>query len=394
MSCSTTLADLCDIQSGGTPSRAVGEFYDGTIPWAKIRDLEVANGLLLNTEESITELGLKAIKGRLFPAGTLLFAIYGSIGKMAFAGREVSCNQAILGIQNRSNGVLNDRYLYHWLASRQKVFLDAGQGIAQKNLSAGYLRSLQIPLPSPDEQKRVAAILDKADQLRQKRRQAIALLDSLTQSIFLEMFGDPMSNPRGWPLSALGPLQRVGPNFGSMQPPSKELREWISLRVANIQNWEITLEDTKYIDLDEKEIERFTLKDGDIVLARAIASQEHLGKCVVVNVGAAKIAFDSHLMRIRLDQEKILPEFLRELFRTPGGRTIFLKSTRKTTVQYNINTKELNQIRIPLPPLVAQRQFMERLISVTATRMKMREAMRQEFDLFSSLQHRAFSGQL
>jgi len=298
----------------------------------------------------------------------------------------------------RSNqSTVDRRYLYRWFSSPriQELARSFGQQTTNiSNLNQGRCLELEIPLPPLDEQKRIAATLDKADQLRQKRRQATAMLDSLTQSIFLEMFGDPVSNPRDWPLTALGLLQAVGPNFGSMQPPSKDVREWISLRVANIQNWEITLEDTKYIDLNDNEIERFTLKDGDIILARAIASQEHLGKCVVVNVGSDKLAFDSHLMRIRLNQQTILPEFLRELFRTPGGRTIFLKSTRKTTVQYNINTKELNAIKIPLPPLVEQRQFVEQLRKLSAVRSRINENMRRDLALFSSLQHRAFSGQL
>lgn len=97
MTLSYSLGDLCDIQSGGTPSRAGSGLFGGDIPWAKISDLEASDGTLTQTEESITERGLEAIRGRLFPEGTLLFAIYGSIGKMAFAGCETSCNQAILG---------------------------------------------------------------------------------------------------------------------------------------------------------------------------------------------------------------------------------------------------------------------------------------------------------
>jgi type I restriction enzyme S subunit len=287
----------------------------------------------------------------------------------------------------KQEGAADLKYIFHFL---QHVNIpSAGYSRHYK-----FLKRLEIPLPPLDEQKRIAAILDKADALRAKRRQAISLLDSLTQSIFLEMFGDPVSNPKGWPMAALGPLQEVGPNFGSMQPPSKEEREWISLRVANIQNWEITLTDTKYIDLDAKEKARFTLRDGDIILARAIASQEHLGKCVVVNVGANKVAFDSHLMRIRLNQMMILPEFLRELFRTPGGRKVFLRSTRKTTVQYNINTKELNNIKIPLPNIVEQRRFVKSLNKISGVRFNLDQAAKREQCLFASLQHRAFTGQL
>lgn len=93
------LGEVAEIRSGGTPSRSKSEYYGGEIPWAKIADIEASDGPLTRTEETITDAGLKAIRGRLFPAGTLLFAIYGSIGKMAFAGRDVSTNQAILGIQ-------------------------------------------------------------------------------------------------------------------------------------------------------------------------------------------------------------------------------------------------------------------------------------------------------
>ncbi|MDT8309630.1 MAG: restriction endonuclease subunit S [Bacteroidales bacterium] len=92
------LSEVCDIQSGGTPSRLKKEFWNGEIPWSKISDIEKSDGILLETEESITVKGLKAIRNRMFNPGTLLFAMYGSVGKAAIAGIEVSTNQAILGI--------------------------------------------------------------------------------------------------------------------------------------------------------------------------------------------------------------------------------------------------------------------------------------------------------
>jgi type I restriction enzyme S subunit len=179
-----------------------------------------------------------------------------------------------------------------------------------------------------------------------------------------------------------------------MIPPQKEVLGWLSLRVANIQNWALTLDDAKYIDLPAESQERHSLRDDDIVLARAIASEEHLGKCVVVRPGLRRWAFDSHLMRIRLNRRMIEPVYVRELFRTPGGRQIFLRSTRKTTVQYNINTKELRALRIPVPPIDLQRDFVARVSELEAIQRVEESSQELTGQFLSSLQHRAFSGQL
>jgi type I restriction enzyme S subunit len=271
-----------------------------------------------------------------------------------------------------------------------------GDGSVHRRRSISFDRfsRIEVPLPPLDEQQRIAAILDKADALCRKRKHSLGLLDSLTQSIFLEMFGDPLANPHGLAVKAIDDLLAVPPNFGSMVPPTAERREWLSLRVANIQNWNLALDDSKYIDLPPQALERHTLTNGDIVLARAIASEEHLGKCVVVYPNKKKWAFDSHLMRIRLNPTKAHPLYVRELFRTQGGRQLFLQSTRKTTVQYNINTKELRALQIPVSGIEQQERFVYKLKSLSQTQQKVEATLQSTSTLFSSLQQRAFSGKL
>jgi type I restriction enzyme, S subunit len=292
---------------------------------------------------------------------------------------------------------LSPDYLFYkiWNASFRELGANNMTGSAgQKRVPVDFLKRLEIRLPPLDEQRRLAAILDKADALRRKRKRALGLLDGLIQSIFLKMFGDPITNPRNYRISAFESLLETSPNFGSMIPPQKDVLEWLSLRVANIQNWALTLDDAKYIDLPKEALERHTLRDGDIVLARAIASEEHLGKCVVVRSNGRKWAFDSHLMRIRLKRNVIDPMYVRELLRTPGGRQIFLRSTRKTTIQYNINTKELRALQIPVPPIDMQRDFVSRVNALEAVRSAFDSSAFELDALFSSLQSRAFSGQL
>lgn len=207
------LARVCDIRSGGTPPRSKKEYFGGSIPWAKIGDLE-SSECVVETEEYISEAGLRAIRGRKFPAGTLLFAIYGSMGKMAFAGTDLSTNQAILAIQPLADNQIDLRYLFHYL-NRRVVDLQAdGRGVTQKNLSATYLRSLKVPLPPLKEQHWIAAILDKADAILRKHEQALALADDLLKSAFLEMFGDPTTNTKHFPTIVLGDLIKVSSGNG------------------------------------------------------------------------------------------------------------------------------------------------------------------------------------
>jgi type I restriction enzyme S subunit len=387
-----SIDEFCETGSGGTPSRATKEYYGGNIPWVKSGELR--EGMITDTEEKITERAIKESSAKVVPSGAILLAMYGAtVGRMAFLGVDAATNQAVCNIRPDPKRAY-PRYVFHCLQSKINHFLSRAAGGAQPNISQGIIKETKIPLPPLDEQRRIAAILDKADELRCKRKHALSLLDGLAQSIFLEMFGDPEINPRGFQVSAFEPLLETSPNFGSMIPPREAMLEWVSLRVANIQNWTLTLEDSKYIDLPLDSVQRHTLRDGDIILARAIASEEHLGKCVVVRPAGRKWAFDSHLMRIRLNAQKIDPVYVRELFRTPAGRQIFLRSTRKTTVQYNINTKELRALQIPVPPIDLQREFVSRVSALESIRDFGSRSIGRLNSLFSSVQSRAFSGQL
>jgi len=253
---------------------------------------------------------------------------------------------------------------------------------------------LAIPLPPLPEQRRIAAILDQADALRAKRREALAQLDSLTQSIFIEMFGDPATNPKAWTVLRMSELFATSPIFGTMTPGVVDRGSWLCLRVANIQDWQLDLSDQKFVDLTDSMTQRHAVQDGDLLMARAIATQELLGKCIVARPGTQQWAFDSHLMRLRFRPDRALPDFIRQMLRTSGGRLIFLKASRKSTVQYNINTKEIAGLQLPVAPIALQARFVSRVHAVESLKTIHHAALVEMETLFASLQHRAFRGEL
>jgi type I restriction enzyme S subunit len=291
---------------------------------------------------------------------------------------------------------LHNRYFVHQLmADHQAGRLgDYLTGATIKHFTGQDLARYMFPLPPLAEQRRIAEVLDRAEALRDKRRAALAQLDSLTQSLFLDLFGDPKSNLKAWPQKAMAELFATSPIFGTMIPPVAEKRGWLSLRVGNIQDWSLDLSDQKYVELPSASRERHSVKDGDLLLARAIASQDHLGKCVIAHPNGEQWAFDSHLMRLRFDLKHTEPEFIRHLFMTPGGRSIFLRASRKSTVQFNINTKEMSALQIPVPPIELQREFARRVTAVEKLKTAQRASLAELDALFATLQHRAFRGDL
>ena len=135
------------------------------------------------------------------------------------------------------------------------------------------------------------------------------------------MFGDPATNPKGWPIVALGDVLAEPPTLGTMAKPSTVSGGWLDLRVANIQGGRLDLRDKKWLDLPSEQVDRFALRAGDIVLARAIGSLDHLGKAVIVNP-SSPWTFDSHLMRLRLMATRMVPEFFKAFLESGGGRGI------------------------------------------------------------------------
>ena len=174
------IGDFCRTGSGSTPSRSQMERYyeGGAIPWVKSGELR--EGLIVETGEHVTDAALQETSVKLVPAGAILLAMYGAtVGRLAILGVEATTNQAVCHIVPDAKAA-DTRYLYWAIAAQVPAIVAMGVGGAQPNISQSLVKDLWVPLPPLPEQRRIAAILDQADALRAKRREALAQLDSLT----------------------------------------------------------------------------------------------------------------------------------------------------------------------------------------------------------------------
>lgn len=226
----------------------------------------------------------------------------------------------------------------------------------QKRVPTSFLETVAIPLPSLTDQQRIAGQLEEADRLRRTRRYALELADSLLPAAFLQLFGDSVRNPHSFAMVELGDALDIPPGLDATRPCAPE-GEYRRARAGEVGGDGVELNSCAFVSLSEVELKRFQVLEGDILLARAIGSEEHLGKLSICQPLAGTLVYDSHLMRLRTRPAKLLPSFLVVLLRSHGGRTLFMRQARRTAVQFNINCEQLSELRLPVPPLALQRRF-------------------------------------
>lgn len=298
----------------------------------------------------------------------------------------------------RCGAELDGRYLVHFLR-RQQVRVDGqrkmtGSG-GQRRVPKHFLESLEIPLPPLSEQRRIAAILDKADCLRTKRREGLAQLDRLAQSIFVEMFGDPVTNPKGWPdETSLGDVADIvsGVTKGR-KLEGKLTRELPYLAVANVQDMRLNLLSVKNIEATEDEIRRYALRDGDLLLTEG-GDPDKLGRGTLWHGELPECIHQNHVFRVRLTSKDLTPHFLNWLVGSRRGKRYFLKSAKQTTGIASINMSQLRGFPLLMPPLGLQRDFEAAIGAVKQNRARMTAASDSCDSMFASIQHRAFRGEL
>lgn len=379
-----TLGELCNIVSGGTPSRSKAEFWhEGTIPWIKIGNIK--EKYVNEADEYITQAGLDGSSAKMFARGTVLYTIFATLGEVGILDIDACTNQAIAGLTIKNTNQLNTDYLYYYLRSKKKYVNKISRGVAQNNINMSMLRSFELPLLEISKQEEIVAILDKVFAIINDRQHELQKLDELIKARFIEMFGDPLSNSKRWPCMKITDACRAIFGGGT---PAKSHPEYFTGTIP----W-----------VSPKDMKSSVISDSiDHITEEAIAhSTTNLvpaySVLMVIRSGILKhtlpVAINSIPVTINQDMKAfvpnnvITPEFLMYFFKAIEPDV--LAGVRSVTAD-NIDFKTFQKRIIIVPPIELQKQFTAFVTQTDKSKVAVQKALDETQVLFESLMQKYF----
>ena len=320
----------------------------------------------------------------------LLIGMDGDFNREKWQGGKALLNQRVCKI-SAVPSILDQDYLYHFLPKALLKIHSETPAVTVKHLSVKTIKEIEIPLPPLAEQKRIAAILDKADAIRRKRQQAIELADEFLRSVFLDMFGDPVTNPKGWDiveidqvcLDIVDCVNRTAPTVDYETP-------YKMIRTTNVRNYRINLEDTRNVEYPvyEKWTRRLTPSIGDIIFTREAPA----GEAGIIETNDL-VFLGQRTMHFRPNPEHTTSIFLLyELMSENLKKQISTLSSGSTVT--HLSVPACKKFKIRKPPIELQREFAKRVEKVEALKAKLKASQLQAEEQFKALSQRAFAGEL
>ncbi|VFU17375.1 restriction endonuclease subunit S [Methylocella tundrae] len=393
------LTDKAEVVRGVTFSKgdAVAEARAGYTP--VLRAGNIQGHLILDTDLVYIPEQMVSEKQRLRRDDIVMCTSSGSaeiVGKTAFADQDwIGSFGAFCAVVRPKPGKCDPRYLFHYLQTpRFREWTRNSSGVGIKNIRKSELDSYEVPFPNLDEQRRIAAILDKADAIRRKREQALALADDFLKSVFLEMFGDLSSNSRNWRTKSIGQILELEPQNGLYRHSSDYGSGTRILRIDGFYDGYLSAErDMKRLNIDHRTVRTYELINGDIVINR-VNSPEYLGKCALIEGLTEPTVFESNMMRFRVDAKIANPRFVVDQLRSTYLKNQIARAAKPAVNQSSINQKDAKSFEVRLPPPELQNKYAEFVAAKLNADNGLQSAFSMAISLLGSLSQRAFRGEL
>ena len=380
------LGDICEIVGGSTPKSNVPEYWDGDVKWITPAELNEDAYVLYDSVRKITELGVHKTGLTSFPAGTVILSSRAPIGKVAIAGCEMYCNQ---GFKNLiCSDAINNKYLYWFLKGKTDYLNSLGRGATFKEISKQIVANIEIELPPVEWQVEIAEQFEMIASILQHRREQLSSFDELIKARFVEMFGTYPLNEKGWPTGTIRELVTEVRYGSSRKAAEGGSGKYPYLRMNNITySGELDLSDTKTIDIPEEELDKCTVRRGDLLFNRT-NSKELVGKTCVYNRDELMV-LAGFVVRVRLN-EKALPDFVSAFMNTSFSKQMLLGMSKAAIGQANINAQELQSIGIYIPPIAMQREFVSFKAQIDKSKSAIQKSLDETQLLFDSLMQQYF----
>ena len=382
-----SLGELCDIVSGGTPSRSHIEYWDkGSIPWIKIGNIK---GKYVSTsDEYITQAGLDGSSAKMLPKGTLLYTIFATLGEVGILTIEACTNQAIAGISIKHNDEISTDFLYYYLKSKKSYVNKIGRGVAQNNINMSMLRALEVPVPNIAEQSRIVSVLDSVASVVTIRQQQLEKLDELVKARFVEMFGMPGTDTKGWGLQYLGTCCELNPKKGT----DKRLVSGLSVSFVPMpavsESGKIDASQIKAYDEVKTGFTYFA--ENDVLFAKITPCMENGKGAVAVglcnNIGFGSTEF--HILRPI--NNKSNPYWLYSLTSFDAFRKDAADNMTGSAGQRRVPAVFLEKYKVTLPPIELQNQFAAFVEQTDKSKVAVQKSLDEAQLLFDSLMQQYF----
>ncbi|MBQ4439167.1 restriction endonuclease subunit S [bacterium] len=382
------LGDIFDLQMGKTPDRNRPEYFNtNTNKWVSIADISKAQKYILETKECISDEAVKNSGIKQIPANTIIMSFKLSIGKTAITTEPMYSNEAIMAFLPNGKYEVDNNFFYH-LFSNKNWSEGSNKAVKGVTLNKATLTEVKIPLPPIDEQKHIAAMLDKCADIIAKRKQQLSALDDLIKARFVEMFGEVENNK--YPVVRLGDYAKLQGGYAFKS------KDFVDNGVPIVQIGNVNQD---YLDWDvinavpEEYLEKyreFALNEGDLVMAMTRPIIKSLDSIKIAKVSALDLPclLNQRVGRFKV-KDKLHPLFLEVLCKMEDFKD-YVEKMSGNSLQPNISSKQVEDYMIVLPPLSLQESFSYFVKKIDKTKSAIQKSLEKTQLLFNSLMQEYF----
>jgi type I restriction enzyme, S subunit len=381
------IGEVAEVITGSTPKKKNPNYFGGNVPWIKPGDVQNCIDPIIDTDDTLSELG--STQARIVPPGAVLVTCIGEIGRVGITGKPSATNQQINAVVFKDT-VLPEFGFYSILYS--KAHLEkSSTATTVPILNKSNLMKVSIPILTKQKQLELVSKMKRLESAIHFRKNSFNLLDNYLRSLFAEMFGEPATNSKKFPIVRLDQVTEIGSGITKGKKyGTKKLTEVPYIRVANVQAGYLDLKEMKTIEVAQGEIERFLLKPGDVLMTEG-GDWDKIGRGAVWDGSISPCIHQNYIFRVRSDIKKILPFFLDSLLQTNYAKSFFQRAAKQTTNLATINKTQLSAFLVPLPPIEQQQKFCEIRSSVAKLVCQMEKSATDLDALMQSVLSESFS---
>lgn len=379
------LGDICEIVTGATPKTNIKEFWDGDINWITPAELTEDTYIINESLRKITTEGVEKTGLKSFPKGTVILSSRAPIGKVAIAGCEMYCNQGFKNLVCSKQ--INNRFLYWYLKGHKEYLNSLGRGATFKEISKAIVENIEICLPTLEKQEKYADILEQCNGIIQIKKGQLRKLDTLVKSRFVELFGDPVINSRGWKKALIGDDCFVTKLAGfeyTQYINYEDSGDVVMVKAQNVKNGKLNRKELSFVSNEVSDsLPRSQLALGDVVMTYVGAN---IGDVAIID-NEYKYHLAPNVAKIRPDSERYNSIYFMYMLMLLNA---YIVKNSADTAKAALGMERIRKLNVFVPPMELQNQFADFVTSIDKSKSKIQKSLEETQLLFDSLMQKYF----